>query len=331
MADPPHMIRFPGAHGVELAARLEPAEGVLRAYALFAHCFTCSKDSLAATRISRALAAEGIAVLRFDFTGLGGSAGDFANTNFSSNVADLRAAADFLREQYAAPKILIGHSLGGSAVLAAAAHVPEAVAVATIAAPFQPDHIRGLLRPTATAEITARGEADVALGGRTFRIKQQFLDDISAHNLHDAIAGLRKALMVFHSPRDTTVDIDNAAQIFLAAKHPKSFVSLDDADHLLTKKADAAYVSAVLAAWAGRYLGDGVQPGDELTAEPGTVAVQETRAGKFTQAIRAGRSPPAGGRTHRIWRQRHRALAVRPAAGESRRVHGDDPARLRGS
>jgi putative redox protein len=288
MADPLQMIRFPGADGVELAARLEPAQGTLRAYALFAHCFTCSKDSLAATRISRALAAEGIAVLRFDFTGLGGSSGDFANTNFSSNIADLRAAADFLRAKYAAPKILIGHSLGGAAVLAAAAQVPEAVAVATIAAPFQPDHLRGLLQP-AVADIAAHGEANVLLGGRPFRIKQQFLDDIAGHHLRDAIAGLRKALIVFHGPRDTTVNIENAAQIFLAAKHPKSFVSLDDADHLLTKPADAAYVAAVLAAWAGRYLGAGVQPGDELTAEPGTVAVQETRAGKFTQAIRASR------------------------------------------
>jgi len=287
MADPTHMIRFPGADGVELAARLEPAQGTPRAYALFAHCFTCSKDSLAATRISRALADEGIAVLRFDFTGLGGSAGDFANTNFSSNIADLRAAADFLRSNYAAPKILVGHSLGGAAVLAAAAHVPEAVAVATIGAPYQPEHVRGLLQP-AVAEIEAHGEAEVALAGRKFRIKKQFLDDISAHNLHDAIANLRKALIIFHSPRDTTVDIDNAAQIFLAARHPKSFVSLDDADHLMAKKADAAYVATVLAAWAGRYLGEIAQADDDLTAEPGRVVVQETREGKFTQNIRAG-------------------------------------------
>src|SRR4051812_33397742 len=178
MADAAEMVKFPGADGAMLAARLEPAQGELRAYALFAHCFTCSKDSHAATRIGRALAMQGISVLRFDFTGLGGSEGDFSNTNFSSNVADLRAAADFLREKYAAPKILIGHSLGGAAVLAAASHVPEAVAVATIAAPFQPEHLRGLLQP-AVAEIAERGEADVKLGGRTFRIKQQFLDDIA--------------------------------------------------------------------------------------------------------------------------------------------------------
>jgi uncharacterized OsmC-like protein/alpha/beta superfamily hydrolase len=288
MADPTQMIRFPGADGTELAARLEPAQGPLRAYALFAHCFTCSKDSLAATRISRALAAQGIAVLRFDFTGLGGSGGDFANTNFSSNIADLRAAADFLRARYAAPKILIGHSLGGAAVLAAASYIPEAVAVATIAAPFQPDHVRGLLQPAAAAEIEARGEADVMLDGRTFRIRKQFIDDIAGHNLRDAIAGLHKALIVFHGPHDTTVNIDNAAQIFLAAKHPKSFVSLDDADHLLTRPADAAYVAAVLAAWSGRYLGVATQAPDELTAGAGSVVVQETLAGRFTQSIRAG-------------------------------------------
>jgi putative redox protein len=289
MADPTQMIRFPGADGADLAARLEPAQGPLRAYALFAHCFTCSKDSLASTRISRALAARGIAVLRFDFTGLGGSGGDFANTNFSSNIADLRAAADFLRNKYAAPKILIGHSLGGAAVLAAASHVPEAVAVATIAAPFQPDHGRGLLQPQAAAQIEARGEADVMLDGRTFRIRKQFIDDIAGHNLRDAIAGLRKALIVFHGPRDTTVNIDNAAQIFLAARHPKSFVSLDDADHLLTRQADAAYVAEVLAAWAGRYLAAPSQDPAVLPAEADCVIVRETGAGRFAQSVRAGR------------------------------------------
>lgn len=286
----PHadMVRFAGAHGALLAARLEYPEGNPRAYALFAHCFTCSKDSHAATRISRALAAHGIAVLRFDFTGLGGSEGDFANTNFSSNVADLRAAADYLRDHHAAPKILIGHSLGGAAVLAAAAQVPEAVAVATIAAPSEPGHVRGLMQ-SAAAEIAERGEADVTLGGRSFRIKQQFLDDVGSHHLRDAIAGLRKALIVFHGPHDTTVDIDNASRIFLAAKHPKSFVSLDDADHLLTRQADAAYVAAVLAAWASRYLGDVNDNGqDSATGDAGTVTVEETGTGKFAQTVRVG-------------------------------------------
>lgn len=288
MADPDEMLRFPGAGGAELAARLERAQGTPRAYALFAHCFTCSKDSLAATRISRALAAQGIAVLRFDFTGLGGSAGDFANTNFSSNIADLVAAADFLRRHYAAPKILIGHSLGGTAVLAAAAQVPEAAAVATIGAPYQPAHLRKLLQP-ATAEIESRGEAEVALAGRTFRIRKQLLDDLESYNARDAIARMRKALLVFHSPRDDTVDIENAAQIFTAAKHPKSFVSLDHADHLLTRKSDAAYVAAVLAAWAGRYVETVVPAAEEAVNLPGTVIALDTREGKFTVDIRAGR------------------------------------------
>jgi uncharacterized OsmC-like protein len=184
---------------------------------------------------------------------------------------------------------LIGHSLGGTAVLAAAARVPEASAVATIAAPYQPDQIRRLFAP-ATAAIEARGEAEVLLAGRTFRIKQQFLDDLASHDARDAISNLRKALLVFHSPLDTTVDIDNATQIFLAAKHPKSFVSLDKADHLLTRKVDSDYVAAVLAAWAGRYMGDTAPAGDdELIVEPGTLAVQETREAKFAQTIHVGR------------------------------------------
>ncbi len=288
MADPEAMLRFPGANSVQLAARLDLPAAVPRAYALFAHCFTCSKDSLAAARISTALAAQGIAVLRFDFTGLGGSAGDFANTNFSSNIEDLIAAANFLRQHYAAPNILIGHSLGGAAVLAAASRIPEAVAIATIAAPYQPAHVRRLLEP-ARAEIEASGEAEVMLAGRNFRIKKQFLEDIARHSNHESIAGLRKALLIFHSPHDTIVDIENATQIFMAAKHPKSFVSLDDADHLLTRKVDAAYVAAVLAAWAGRYLTGATAADDEPAAEPGTVIVSETHEGKFTQSIHCGK------------------------------------------
>ncbi len=282
-------IRFPGALGAQLAARLELPTTPPLAYALFAHCFTCSKDTLAASRIAGALTAHGIAVLRFDFTGLGGSEGDFANTNFSSNVADLVAAAAWLRQSHQAPRILIGHSLGGAAVLAAAGAIPEAVAVATIAAPYDPGHVRQLLTP-AIAEIEAAGESEVDLGGRKFRIKKQFLQDIDSRNSRDAIASLRKALLIFHSPRDTTVSIENASQIFMAAKHPKSFISLDDADHLLTRKEDAHYVAAVLAAWASRYLG---APETETPAiatdEPRVVTVTETREGKFTQAITAGR------------------------------------------
>ncbi len=302
MSTNPSHVRFPGALGTPLSARLDLPSAAPRAYALFAHCFTCSKDTLAATRIGAALTARGIAVLRFDFTGLGGSEGDFANTNFSSNVADLVAAAAWLRQNHKAPAILIGHSLGGAAVLAAARDIPEAVAVATIGAPYDPGHIKKLLAP-AIAEIEAAGEAEVDLAGRKFRIKKQFLQDIGSRESRDAIASLRKALLVFHSPRDTAVSIDNAAQIFMAAKHPKSFVSLDDADHLLTRKEDAHYVAAVLAAWASRYIGPQEMEARPIAAdEPGIVTVAETREGKFTQTIsvgkhrlRADEPPDAGG------------------------------------
>lgn len=288
MSDNRALIHFPGALGTLLAARLDLPPSTPLAFALFAHCFTCSKDTLAASRISAALTGRGFGVLRFDFTGLGGSEGDFANTNFSSNVADLVAAAAWLRSHHQAPKILIGHSLGGAAVLAAAAQIPEAAAIATIGAPFDPAHVRHLLQ-SATAEIEAAGEAEVALAGRNFRIRKQFLDDIASHNSRGYIAALRRALLIFHSPRDTTVDIENAAHIYAAAKHPKSFVSLDNADHLLTRKEDAVYVASVLAAWASRYLdASTLQSATADSVEPGTVVVTETREGKFTQEIRAG-------------------------------------------
>lgn len=281
-----NLIHFPGAFGAPLAARLDlPAQPPI-AYALFAHCFTCSKDTLAATRISTALTEHGFGVLRFDFTGLGGSEGDFANTNFTSNIADLVAAANWLREHHSAPRVLIGHSLGGAAVLAAAAQIPEAAAVATISAPFDPAHVRHLFQ-SAAAEIETTGEAEVDLAGRKFRIKKQFLDDLTAQNSSDRIGRLRKALLIFHSPRDTTVDIENAARIYAAAKHPKSFVSLDTADHLLTAKADAAYVAAVLATWAGRYVGAAL-PAPDVSGIPGMVTVTETGEGRFTQNISVG-------------------------------------------
>lgn len=285
-----NLVRFPGAMGTDLAASLDLPSSEPRAFAIFAHCFTCSKDTLAASRISAALATHGIAVLRFDFTGLGGSEGDFANTNFSSNLDDLVAAADWMRKHHRAPAILIGHSLGGAAVLAAAREIPEAAAIATIGAPFDPAHVRHLLTP-ALPEIAAAGEAQVTLAGRPFRIKKQFLDDLADRNSREAIAGLRKALLLFHSPRDTTVDIENAAQIFMAAKHPKSFVSLDDADHLLTRKEDAAYVAAVLAAWASRYLGEPpARAARPITSgDPGVVTVSESGDGKFSQSITAGK------------------------------------------
>ncbi|NQV99030.1 MAG: OsmC family protein [Rhodospirillales bacterium] len=279
---------FPGASGAELAARLDRPDGVPKAYALFAHCFTCSKDIFAASRIAAGLTEAGIAVLRFDFTGLGGSEGEFANTNFSSNVEDLVAAANHMRSHLQAPAILIGHSLGGAAVLAAAGQVPEARAIATIAAPADPAHVTRHFQ-SSRAEIEATGEAEVLLVGRPFRIKKQFLDDIEGHKLEQHIASLKKALLIFHSPVDASVGIENAGLIFKAAKHPKSFVSLDKADHLLSDRADAAYVATVIAAWAGRYLegADGAVPALPEPIE-GTVAVAETGTGRFSNAIITG-------------------------------------------
>lgn len=277
-------VRFPGALGAELAARLDTPLLPPRAYALFAHCFTCSKESKAASFISAALAEHGIAVLRFDFTGLGASDGDFANTGFSSNVADLVAAAGWLRANHGAPAILIGHSLGGAAVLAAAARIAESRAVVTIGAPFEPAHVKALLK-SSLGEIEASGEAEVELGGRRFRIRREFLDDLDRQPQQEAIAKLRRALLVMHSPIDGTVPIDNATGIFVAARHPKSFVSLDTADHLLTRREDAHYAAAVLAAWAGRFVP--LADPHRIAGEAGEVVVAETREGKFTQTIAA--------------------------------------------
>jgi alpha/beta superfamily hydrolase len=244
---------FTGVDGHKLAARLDAPDGEVKAYALFAHCFTCGKDVFAASRIAQALTEHGIAVLRFDFTGLGASEGEFANTNFSSNLADLVAAADFLRDTYQAPRLLIGHSLGGAAVLAAASDMPEIKAVVTVAAPSDPSHVTGLFSAHLD-QIAREGEANVQLAGRPFRIKQQFVEDAGEHNLKVKIAALKRALMVMHAPGDDTVGISNAMEIFTAAKHPKSFVSLDSADHLLTKRADAVYVANLIAVWADRYI-----------------------------------------------------------------------------
>jgi putative redox protein len=246
-------LEFIGAHGHKLAARLDAPDGEAKAYALFAHCFTCGKDVFAARRVAQALTDHGIAVLRFDFTGLGDSEGEFANTNFSSNVADLVAAADFLRTNYQAPRLLIGHSLGGAAALASAAQMPEVKAVVTIAAPSTTISITGMFSQHLD-EIAREGEAEVQLAGRPFRIKQQFVDDAGEHNLKGMIAGLRRALLVMHAPGDDTVGLANAMEIFTAAKHPKSFISLDSADHLLTQREDAAYVANLIAAWSDRYL-----------------------------------------------------------------------------
>ncbi|MDZ7733141.1 MAG: bifunctional alpha/beta hydrolase/OsmC family protein [Acidimicrobiia bacterium] len=282
-------VTFTGSGGDQLAARLDLPDGEPLAYALFAHCFTCSKDLAAATRISRGLADRGFGVLRFDFTGLGSSKGEFANTDFSSNIEDLVLAADWLRTSYEAPAALVGHSLGGAAVLAAASQVPEAVAVATIGAPFDPAHVTGLFPDAVCNRLGRDGESEVQLAGRTFRVRQQLLDDLGAQNLTEAIGSLRRALLVFHSPVDETVEVDNARQIFEAARHPRSFVSLDGADHLLTRRPDAAYVADVLSAWASRYLPD--RPAEPAPAdpEPGSVAVAETGDGAFQQLVAAGR------------------------------------------
>jgi uncharacterized OsmC-like protein/pimeloyl-ACP methyl ester carboxylesterase len=296
-------VTFIGALGEELAARLDMPLGTPRAYALFAHCFTCSKDIFAAARVSAGLAERGIAVLRFDFTGLGHSDGEFANTNFTSNVGDLVAAAKWLADNHEAPSILIGHSLGGAAVLAAAGEVPGVKAVATIGAPFDPAHVSDNFS-AAIQEIGKKGEAEVSLGGRPFVIKQQFLDDIAAQDQKDRIGNLKKALLVFHAPGDAVVGIENAAEIYGAAKHPKSFVTLDDADHLLSRKPDAVYVAEIISAWASRYLGEEVTTVSTPKSGEGEVTVQETREGKFTQSISVGGKhalradePPAYGGT----------------------------------
>jgi putative redox protein len=279
-------IAFLGADKTSrLAARLDLPHGEPRAFALFAHCFTCTRNVFAATRIARGLTGHGIAVLRFDFTGLGDSEGEFANTNFSSNVGDLLAAAAWLRSELEAPKLLIGHSLGGAAVLAAARGIPEARALCTIAAPAEASHVVRLIQP-ALAEIEAEGEAEVLLAGRPFRIKQQFLDDIEGHKLAADIADLGRPLLVFHSPLDQTVGIDNAGRIFGAAKHPKSFVSLDRADHLLSRPEDAAYVADVIAAWGERYLAPAAAtPAQAGAAATDAVVVSEAGRGKFAQVI----------------------------------------------
>jgi putative redox protein len=295
---PAERFDFANAQGEKLAALLDRPDGPIRAVALFAHCFTCGKDNKAARLIAHGLTSHGIAVLRFDFTGLGSSEGEFANTTFSSNIDDLVAAADHLRMTVGAPAVLIGHSLGGAAVLAAAHRIAEARAVVTIAAPFDPAHVAGLFGDRVD-EIESKGEVEVTLVGRPFRIRRALLADIAGQNLTERIVGLRKALLVFHSPTDETVGIDNASRIFTAAKHPKSFISLAGADHLLRRPSDAAYVAHVVAAWAERYLDMAAQTQPSADAEPHEVLVRETRHGAFQQEITAGR---------------HRFLADEPVA-----------------
>lgn len=283
---PTERITFPGHDGNELAARLDMPQGPHLATALFAHCFTCSKDIPAARRIAARLASMGIAVLRFDFTGLGHSEGEFANTTFTSNADDLTAAATYLTARGMAPSLLIGHSLGGAAVLKARASIASVRAVVTIGAPFDPQHVTHNFAD-AVSQINRDGAAEVSLGGRPFCISKTFIDDIARNSLEPAITDLNAALLILHAPRDETVSIDNASQIFLAAKHPKSFVTLDDADHLITRANDAEYGANVIAAWVSRYV-DLTPPAPPPGSPEGIVRVSEADPSGFLQDIQSG-------------------------------------------
>lgn len=278
-------FQFSGQNGQTLDGRLElPRRGAPIAVALFAHCFTCTKQSRAATQVSAALADSGIAVLRFDFTGLGGSEGEFANSGFASNVDDLVAAADALREHMTAPAILIGHSLGGAAVIAAAERIPEAKAVATIGAPFDVEHVLGQLGED-LAKVEAEGEADVHIAGRAFRVSRNFVEQTRNQPQEKRIAALGKGLLVMHAPDDDIVGINNASLIFQAARHPKSFVSLDGYDHLLTDKHAGTYVAGLIAAWAARYV---TEDEEATRAHPRGIVTVESAGGKYTQRVQAG-------------------------------------------
>ncbi|MEL6167758.1 MAG: bifunctional alpha/beta hydrolase/OsmC family protein [Pseudomonadota bacterium] len=279
-------VTFVGHAGTTLAARLDIPDGPHLATAVFAHCFTCSKDIPAARRIAGRLAAMGIAVLRFDFTGLGHSDGEFENTTFSSNVEDLMLAADYLAGRGMAPSLIIGHSLGGAAVLKAAGTIETIKAVVTIGAPFDPGHVTHNFA-NALKTIETDGVAEVDLGGRPFRIGRDFVRDVQAEALAPAIGQLKRALLVLHAPRDKIVGIENATQIFVNARHPKSFVTLDDADHLITNPSDAEYAAEVISAWVGRYL-DLKAPAPPPGAPEGVVRVAEADPGGFLQDVNAG-------------------------------------------
>ncbi|MGI4876942.1 MAG: bifunctional alpha/beta hydrolase/OsmC family protein [Janthinobacterium lividum] len=283
---PTRPFDFANAAGNRLSGRLELPAGPPHAWALLAHCFTCGKDNLAAVRIARRLAGAGIGVLRFDFTGLGQSEGDFAASNFSLNVADLIAASAAMTAANMPPTLLIGHSLGGAAVLAAAGALPDILAVATIAAPFDVAHVLDQVSPEALAEVEQNGTAGVRFGGRPFTIGRQFVADVRQHDQHARIAALKRPLLLLHAPRDTVVGIDNVTKIFQAAHHPKSFVSLDGADHLLSSPRDADFAADMIAAWSSRYLPD------PIAAAPSgyDAEAEETGMGKFQLAMRAGQA-----------------------------------------
>ena len=280
-------VTFTGSLGDSLAARLDMPAGPPRAFAVFAHCFTCGKDLRSVGRIASVLTSAGFGVLRFDFTGLGSSEGEFANTNFSSNTADLMAAVDWLRSTHEAPQLLVGHSLGGAAVLAIAGDVPEVRAVATIGAPADVAHVLALFDDV-DDEIKRAGEARVSLAGRSFTIRQQFLDDLTQHRVTERVAAMRTPLLVLHSPIDNTVGIDHAAAIYQAARHPKSFMSLDGADHLLSESRDAEYAAGVIAAFAARYIEDHSGALDAPDSS-GVVVVAETTQGPFLNHVVVGR------------------------------------------
>ncbi len=280
-------IVFPNSKGERLAARLDlPADEKPVAYAIFAHCFTCTKNLKAVVNINRALARESIAVLRFDFTGLGESEGEFEETNFTTNVADLVAAARFLEDSYEAPKLLIGHSLGGAAVLRAAELIPSCVSVATIAAPAEVSHFRKALGAT-LEEIEQEGFVEVQLGGKTFKITKQFVDDLERTRMEQSIRTLKRPLLVLHSPADEVVGIENALQIFQEADFPKAFVSLDGADHLLSRHEDSLYAASILAAWSRKYL-DIPMPEVAEEVTDNRVIVRTGKVGYHTEILARG-------------------------------------------
>lgn len=282
-----HAFEFTNAAGHRLAGRLDAPQGTPRGCALFAHCFTCGKDNLAAARIARALAQAGIGVLRFDFTGLGASEGSFADTSFSMNVDDLVAAAQAMAAAGMAPGLLIGHSLGGAAALAAAGRIPSVTAVATIAAPFEASNVLAQFGTEGLAAIEAQGRAVVTLGGRSFTVGQGLIDDLREQDQGARIAALRVPLLILHGPLDRTVAIDNATRIFLAAHHPKSFVSLGGADHLLSDRRDADYAASVIAGWAARYLPE-IAPPPPVALPQADAVARETRNGKFQLEMHSG-------------------------------------------
>jgi putative redox protein len=286
MKSQPLRLNFPGHSGARLSARLDLPNGPVRAYALFAHCFTCSKNLAAVRLIAAELARAGIALLRFDFTGLGSSEGEFSSTSFSSNVADLVSAADYLRRHFESPSVLIGHSLGGTAVLSAAKQIPETRAVVTIGAPADASHVLKLISSSALSKIEADGAADVRIGEHAFKISRQFVEEVRGEKLAYDIGTLRKPLLIMHAPRDEIVGIENATEIFLAAKHPKSFISLDAADHLLSDPADAAFAGQAIAGWLSRYVPADTAQEDDIR---GNVRVMETTEGRFQNIVRAGR------------------------------------------